>query len=342
MKKYTETMARIFQAFRLDNAHGTPLHVAAYMVDQARSVRPNLCVVVVAIGVFQRGVVPIFLDECALALRLCVCRVSCPTVVVHVGTCARSCSPATSDAMCATPRSLPSTGWCAKPCKPTTRNTSRLSSIRMEGTPSRQCGLLLLLKRGVCPRRSPHCSLTAPMTTPHPTKSSTWKGREMRGDDGVCVCVCVDARSCVPWYLVPTARARLVVTPNAAALDCCLLPVVCSVLWRVACCLLFVACCWLLVAGCLSFVALLAVWASSVWLFAATPPTPCRWRHLSPLPAVAWALCVALTSWCPKTCPLFLSDAGTARRPTTCPTTPTTPRSTRLSWSAASTLCATA
>ena len=42
MSTYVETMASIFHSFRLDNAHGTPIHVSEYMVDKARAVRPNL------------------------------------------------------------------------------------------------------------------------------------------------------------------------------------------------------------------------------------------------------------------------------------------------------------
>lgn len=44
MKEYVISMAKIFKAIRLDNAHGTPISVSAYMLQAARAVNPSLYV----------------------------------------------------------------------------------------------------------------------------------------------------------------------------------------------------------------------------------------------------------------------------------------------------------
>lgn len=45
MSKYIEMNAKIFDGFRIDNCHSTPIHVGEYFLDLARKYNPNLYVV---------------------------------------------------------------------------------------------------------------------------------------------------------------------------------------------------------------------------------------------------------------------------------------------------------
>ncbi|KJH49784.1 glycogen debranching enzyme [Dictyocaulus viviparus] len=44
MKSYTQECARLFHGLRIDNAHGTPIHVAEYLILAAREIRPDIYV----------------------------------------------------------------------------------------------------------------------------------------------------------------------------------------------------------------------------------------------------------------------------------------------------------
>jgi glycogen debranching enzyme len=45
MTQYVQDMARIFNGFRLDNAHSTPIYVAEYLMSKAREINPNLVII---------------------------------------------------------------------------------------------------------------------------------------------------------------------------------------------------------------------------------------------------------------------------------------------------------
>lgn len=42
MTSYVEQLAGMFDGFRLDNSHSTPIHVGEILLDAARRVNPNL------------------------------------------------------------------------------------------------------------------------------------------------------------------------------------------------------------------------------------------------------------------------------------------------------------
>lgn len=44
MTAYVETLATMFDGFRIDNCHSTPLNIGVYLLDKARVINPNLYV----------------------------------------------------------------------------------------------------------------------------------------------------------------------------------------------------------------------------------------------------------------------------------------------------------
>ena len=44
MTEYVVQMAKVFHGFRLDNAHSTPKHLLRYLLQKARSLKPDLYV----------------------------------------------------------------------------------------------------------------------------------------------------------------------------------------------------------------------------------------------------------------------------------------------------------
>lgn len=45
MREYVQRMAKLFHGLRIDNCHSTPLHVARYLIDAVREVRPNTFII---------------------------------------------------------------------------------------------------------------------------------------------------------------------------------------------------------------------------------------------------------------------------------------------------------
>ena len=45
MKKYVTNLASVYDGFRLDNAHSTPINVGRYLSAHSRKVNPNLIII---------------------------------------------------------------------------------------------------------------------------------------------------------------------------------------------------------------------------------------------------------------------------------------------------------